>query len=169
MKGRSTLCRDTRTGVSINDRRSSQLTSFFRMCFARNSLISRCLGTGCNTPDNGVVISIVIAAMSDQYASGVIQFADQIGPFHPRVSSETLRTPAISPLTRSAYRSRRFSWSCSSDSPCGEVIRELPRNSRSRIPSGLASGRNEQRSMAQLYSGTIKWEDLVLLAAGGEI
>lgn len=57
----------------------------------------------------GVVIPIVISAMPDQYASGFVELADQIGPFQAMVNSATLRTPDISPLDKSLCRSLRFS------------------------------------------------------------
>jgi hypothetical protein len=52
------------------------------MWAARNSLISRCHGTGWD-------------------ASGFFEFADEVDPFHPTDNSATRRIPGISPLVRS--------------------------------------------------------------------
>ena len=48
-----------------------------------------------------VTVPIVITTVPNEHASSFVQFADQIGPLHPRVSSATLRIPEISPLTKS--------------------------------------------------------------------
>ena len=49
----------------------------------------------------GISIPVMISAVPDQNASGAFERADQIGPLHPMVSSDTLRMPGISPLVRS--------------------------------------------------------------------
>lgn len=65
----------------------------------------------------GIVIPIVIPTMANKHATTCFELSNEIFTFHQRVSSASFRTPGISPLVRSRYRSP--SWACrsSSDSP----------------------------------------------------
>ena len=66
----------------------------------------------------GVMIPIVLPAVANQHAATGFELSDEVLALHRSVSSASLRTPGISPLVRSRYRSQRWDSSSSSDCPC---------------------------------------------------
>ena len=67
---------------------------------------------------DGIVIPIVLSTVANEQATIGFELSDEIFAFHRSVSSASLRTPGISPLVRSRYRSRRWDCRSSNDSPC---------------------------------------------------
>jgi hypothetical protein len=53
------------------------------------------------------VIPVVLSAMTNKHATIRFKLSDEVLALHRRLSSASLRTPGISPLVRSRYRSRR--------------------------------------------------------------
>ena len=65
-----------------------------------------------------IVVPVVLTAMTDKHTTGGFKLSKKVFALHRSVSSASLRTPGISPLVRSQYRSRRLDWRSSNDSPC---------------------------------------------------
>ena len=63
-----------------------------------------------------VVISVVLPVVANKHTATRFELPDEVFPLHRSDSSASLRTPGISPLVRSWYRSRR--WDCKSSSDC---------------------------------------------------
>ena len=66
----------------------------------------------------GIVILVVLSTMTDKHTTDGFKFSKEVVALHRSVSSASLRTPGISPLVRSRYRSRRWDCRSSNDSPC---------------------------------------------------
>ena len=65
-----------------------------------------------------VVIPIVLSTVTNEHTPNGFKLSDEIFALHRTVSSASFRTPGISPLVRSQYRSRRCTCRSSNDSPC---------------------------------------------------
>ena len=73
-------------------------------------------GNGLRNLRGGIVIPVVFSAAPDQNAAELFDLPDEIPSLHEIMSSATLRTPGISPLVRSLYRSLKFSCNAPRDS-----------------------------------------------------
>jgi hypothetical protein len=88
------------------------------MDFARNSLISRCRGTGCAISRARILVPIVFPSMPNENASHFLNLLNEVAALHATSNSATFRTAGMCPPDKSAYRSRRCSCRSCRDSPC---------------------------------------------------
>jgi len=74
-------------------------------------------GNGLADLGQGLLISVVLAAVPDENGAGLIDFLNEFPPLQAEASSAWRRTHGMVPLRRSRWRSSRCSLRSASDSP----------------------------------------------------